>query len=82
MRSVDLANGDSVGVPVPFDMTAIDTRLEKIKVEEKTKRDDIKISDIAADIVAIMTEDKQPQAELKTLYREHTGKKKTAADDA
>jgi RecA-family ATPase len=82
MKSVTLANGDSVGVPVPFDMTAIDTRLEKIKVEEKTKRDDIKISDVASDIVAVMTEDKQLQGELKPLYKNRTGKKKTAAEDA
>jgi hypothetical protein len=82
MKSIPLANGDKVGVPVPFDMTAIATRFEKKKAEDKTKRDNVKISEVASDIVAVMTEDKQPQGELKPLYKNRTGKKKTAAEDA
>jgi hypothetical protein len=80
--SVELSNGDSVGVPVPFDLADINKQAEKDKAEEITKQRELRITDIAKHVVKCMTENKQPQPEVIGLYRAETSKGKTTANDA
>ena len=79
MISVQLPNGDSVGVPEPFDIGDIAKCKEKEKEEEKKQEDEVKLTEIALDIASIMTEDEQPQAEIISAYMAKTSKKETAS---
>jgi|GEM_PF-2161077 len=82
LESHRLANGDSVGVPVPYDMSSIAKLKEQKRDEEKTKQNEIKVTEIAKVVASLMTEDKQPQPEALSAYQVHTGKKKTASSEA
>jgi len=82
MVSVDIGNGEKVGVPVPFDMAEISRLADQVKAEERASQNQIRISEIVADVAKCMTEDKQPQPEVIGAYKELTGKGKTAVNDA
>jgi phage/plasmid primase-like uncharacterized protein len=79
--SVDIGNGDNVGVPVTFDLGAI----EKAAAEEKTAASEeyvaAKIVKIATDVIACMTAKEQPQSEVLGHYMAQVGKKKSQANE-
>ena len=63
-------------------MEAIAERSKQEKAEQKAKQDQDKVTDIATDVVAIMTEDQMPQSEIVGLFRERSSKSKAGAYDA
>lgn len=79
--SVEIGNGDSVGVPVPFDMDDITKRIEEEKNAAKAEHKKIKITEIAREVAVCMNDDEQPQGEVLAAYRAHTDKGKTASND-
>lgn len=82
MVSVDLPNGDSVGVPVPFDISELAKRAEAEKAEDRTKQIEARVTEIANTVANFMTDDEQPQGEIISAYMAKTGLKRTAANDA
>jgi RecA-family ATPase len=82
MQSVRLPNGDSVGIPEPFNMADIAKRKEKEDQEKKKQNNAARQIDIIKEVAACMTEDTQPQSEIVAAYMGSTGKKITASKEA
>jgi len=82
MVSVDIGNGENVGVPVPFDMAEISRLADETKAKERASQNQIRVTEIAAVVATCMTDDKQQQPEVIGAYQGMTGKGKTAANDA
>lgn len=82
MVSVVLPNGDSVGVPVPYDMSGQVEREEATKADEKSKKKEGRVCEIAVKVAECMVENKQPQQEVLAAYMAKIEVKKTAANDA
>lgn len=81
LKSVQIENGDSVGVPVPFDMGAITKCIEDVKIAKKVEHKEARGTEIASDVAACMTEDSMPQGEVIGAYMERVDKKRSAAND-
>lgn len=79
IESVQIGNGDWVGVPVRFDASEIKERLEAERQAEREARHVVKVTDVAADVARMMTADCQSQSELTNIYQVDKNKNRSQA---
>jgi RecA-family ATPase len=82
MKSVQLPNGDSVGVPEPFDMADIEKRKAKEKEVKKDQDNADRLIDIVRTVADCMTEESQPQPEVVSAYMTKKDIRETASKEA
>ena len=70
MHSVQIANGDLVGVPEPYDISSYAAEAARAREEERDERSQRKVTDIAAEVAHVLGDrSSMGQKDVVSLYR-------------